>query len=89
MLLVDFAAQRADGADLATHFCQFAAIEGSMPDGGPNRVEIAVCSIPALLAMKGHTSNIVRSRKMLTTSTTASETTQVAQTRSRGVPTSH
>lgn len=25
-----------------------------MPDGGPNRVEIAVCSIPALLAMKGH-----------------------------------
>lgn len=25
-----------------------------MPDGGTNRVEIAVCSIPALLAMKGH-----------------------------------
>ena len=24
-----------------------------MPDGGKNRVEIAVCSIPALLAMKG------------------------------------
>jgi hypothetical protein len=28
-----------------------------MPDGGPNRVEIAVCSIPALLAMKGHALN--------------------------------
>ena len=25
-----------------------------MPAGGTNRVEIAVCSIPALLAMKGH-----------------------------------
>lgn len=25
-----------------------------MPTGGTNRVEIAVCSIPALLAMKGH-----------------------------------
>jgi hypothetical protein len=25
-----------------------------MPAGGINRVEIAVCSIPALLAMKGH-----------------------------------
>ena len=25
-----------------------------MPNGGTNRVEIAVCSIPALLAMKGH-----------------------------------
>jgi len=53
-LLADFAAQKADGADLATLFYQFVAIEGSMPDGGPNRVEVAVCSIPALLAMKGH-----------------------------------
>ena len=25
-----------------------------MPNGGTNRVEVAVCSIPALLAMKGH-----------------------------------
>ena len=25
-----------------------------MPAGGTNRVEVAVCSIPALLAMKGH-----------------------------------
>jgi nucleotidyltransferase AbiEii toxin of type IV toxin-antitoxin system len=53
-LVADFAAQKADGADLATHFYQFVAIDGSMPDGGPNRVEIAVCSIPALLAMKGY-----------------------------------
>jgi hypothetical protein len=56
-LVADFAAQKADGADLATHFYQFVAIDGSMPDGGPNRVEIAVCSIPALLAMKGHALN--------------------------------
>lgn len=56
-LVADFAAQRADGADLATHFYQYVAIDGSMPDGGPNRVEIAVCSIPALLAMKGHALN--------------------------------
>lgn len=53
-IVPDFAAQRADGAELATNFYQFVAIEGSMPDGGRNRVEIAVCSIPALLAMKGH-----------------------------------
>ena len=28
-----------------------------MPGGGTNRVENAVCSIPALLAMKGHAMN--------------------------------
>lgn len=50
----DFAVQRADGADLALRFYQFVAISGPMPAGGTNRVEIAVCSIPALLAMKGH-----------------------------------
>lgn len=53
-LLSDFAVQRADGADLATRFYQLVAIEGTMPAGGTNRVEIAVCSIPALLAMKGY-----------------------------------
>jgi hypothetical protein len=53
-LVNDFAVQRADGADLALHFYQMVAIDGPMPDGGTNRVEIAVCSIPALLAMKGH-----------------------------------
>ena len=53
-LISDFAVQRADGADLALRFYQFVAISGPMPAGGTNRVEIAVCSIPALLAMKGH-----------------------------------
>ena len=53
-LVADFAVQRADGADLALRFYQLVAIDGPMPDGGTNRVEIAVCSIPALLAMKGH-----------------------------------
>jgi hypothetical protein len=53
-LVTDFAVQRADGADLAVRFYQLVAIDGPMPQGGTNRVEIAVCSIPALLAMKGH-----------------------------------
>lgn len=53
-LISDFAVQKADGADLALRFYQMVAIAGSMPDGGTNRVEVAVCSIPALLAMKGH-----------------------------------
>ncbi|MFP3549203.1 nucleotidyl transferase AbiEii/AbiGii toxin family protein [Paraburkholderia sp. SIMBA_049] len=53
-LISDFAVQRADGADLAIRFYQLVAISGPMPAGGTNRVEIAVCSIPALLAMKGH-----------------------------------
>lgn len=53
-LISDFAVQRADGADLALRFFQMVAIAGSMPNGGTNHVEIAVCSIPALLAMKGH-----------------------------------
>ena len=53
-LINDFAVQRADGADLALRFHHMVAITGAMPSGGTNRVEIAVCSIPALLAMKGH-----------------------------------
>ena len=53
-LVNDFAVQKADGADLALRFYQMVAIDGPMPAGGTNRVEIAVCSIPALLAMKGH-----------------------------------
>ena len=52
-LVANFAVQRADGADLALRFHQLVAIDGDMPDGGDNRVEIAVASIPALLAMKG------------------------------------
>ena len=53
-LVADFAVQRADGADLALRFYQLVAIDGDMPDGGDNRVQIAVASIPALLAMKGY-----------------------------------
>ena len=53
-LIADFAVQRADGADLALRFHQFVAIDGEMPDGGRNHVQIAVASIPALLAMKGY-----------------------------------
>jgi hypothetical protein len=56
-LVSNFAVQRADGADLATRFHQLLVISGAMPDGGSNRVEMAVCSIPALLAMKGHALN--------------------------------
>ena len=56
-LVTNFAVQRADGADLAVRFHQLVAIDGDMPDGGGNRVEIAVASIPALLAMKGHAIN--------------------------------
>lgn len=53
-LISDFAVQRADGTDLALRFYQLVAIAGPMPEGGTNRVEVAVCSIPALLAMKGY-----------------------------------
>jgi len=56
-LISEFAVQRADGAELAVRFYQMVAIAGNMPSGGVNRVEIAVCSIPALLAMKGHAVN--------------------------------
>jgi hypothetical protein len=53
-LISNFAVQRASGADLAMRFYQMVAIAGPMPGGGVNRIEIAVCSVPALLAMKGH-----------------------------------
>jgi hypothetical protein len=53
-LVEDFAVQRADGADLAIRFHELVAIDGTMPNGVKNRVEIAVASIPALLAMKGY-----------------------------------
>jgi hypothetical protein len=56
-LIDEFAVQRASGADLALRFYQLVAVEGSMPGGGKNRIEIAVASIPALLAMKGFAVN--------------------------------
>jgi hypothetical protein len=46
-LISEFAVQRASGAELALRFYKLVAIEGSMPDGRTNRVEIAVASIPA------------------------------------------
>jgi hypothetical protein len=52
-ILDDFAVQRADGTDLALRFNELVAVRAKMPEGGINTVEIAVCSIPALLAMKG------------------------------------
>lgn len=53
-ITADFATQRAYGADLAVHFYKMVAIDGDMPEGGTNTVQIAVASIPALLAMKGY-----------------------------------
>lgn len=54
-LVKDFAVQKADGADLAIDFQQLIEIEDRMPGGkGMNRIRIAVASLPALLAMKGH-----------------------------------
>jgi len=56
-IIEDFAVQRADGTDLAMRFNQMVAVRGAMPNGGSNQIEIAVCSIPALLAMKGYAVN--------------------------------
>ena len=53
-LVDDFAVIRASGADLAVKYFEMVALAGNMPNGGTNKVEIAVCSIPAFLAMKGH-----------------------------------
>lgn len=62
-LIEDFRVVRADGADLANHFTEVCAISGRTMDGGTNRVEVAVCSIPALIAMKGHAMNGRMKRK--------------------------
>jgi len=75
-LIENFRVQRADGADLAVDFHQLVAVSAETPTGGRNTVEIAVCSIPALLAMKGMQWNSARSVKMRMTSTTASGTIQ-------------
>lgn len=56
-LIDDFAVQRADGADLALQFSTVISREAWMPGGGRNRVDITVCSIPALLALKGYALN--------------------------------
>jgi hypothetical protein len=46
--------QGADGASVALVHHQRRTLEGRMPDGRSNRVEVLVASIPALLAMKGY-----------------------------------
>lgn len=53
VLIDNFAVQKASGAELALISPEIVAITGEMPKGGKNTVEIAVASIPALLAMKG------------------------------------
>lgn len=46
--------QEADGGDVALRHNVRLLIEGTMPDGRTNRVEMLVASIPALLVMKGY-----------------------------------
>ena len=62
-LLNQFAAQRADGVELALWSYEMVTIEVEMPGGGTNSVRIAVASIPALLAMKGYAINNRLKRK--------------------------
>jgi hypothetical protein len=53
-LLANFAVQKADGAGVAMQSFVQRKIEGTMPDGRANSVELRVASIPALLVMKGY-----------------------------------
>jgi len=53
-LVPDFAVIPASGGDLALKFADKILLEAEMPRGGLNQVELAVASIPALLAMKGY-----------------------------------
>jgi len=46
--------QGADGGEVALRHNLKLTIEGTMPDGRKNRVEMLVASIPALLVMKGY-----------------------------------
>ena len=62
-LIGDFAVQRTDGADLALRFHEMVPIDGEMPDGGQNLVQVAVASIPAFLAMKGYALKNRKKRK--------------------------
>lgn len=53
-LLANFAVQKADGAGVAMREYVRHRIEGRMPDGRPNAVELRVANIPAFLVMKGY-----------------------------------
>lgn len=46
--------QEADGGDIALRHNLKIMIDGTMPDGRKNKVEMLVASIPALLVMKGY-----------------------------------
>ena len=53
-LVAGLRVQGADGGEVALSHCSVMKIDGAMPDGRPNQVELLVATIPALLAMKGH-----------------------------------
>lgn len=53
-LLANFAVQKADGAGVAMQSFVRHKLDGTMPDGRRNSVELRVASIPALLVMKGY-----------------------------------
>lgn len=53
-LLANFAVQKADGAGVAMGSFVRHKLDGTMPDGRRNSVELRVASIPALLVMKGY-----------------------------------
>jgi hypothetical protein len=53
-LVAGLRVQGADGGEVALSHCVARKIDGAMPDGRPNQVELLVATIPALLAMKGH-----------------------------------
>ena len=53
-LLAKFAVQKADGAGVALRSFVRHRLDGTMPDGRRNSVELRVASIPALLVMKGY-----------------------------------
>ena len=52
-IIDDFHVVRASGAGLALRSYEMVELTGGMPGGAVNRVELAVASVPALLAMKG------------------------------------
>ena len=53
-LLANFAVQKAHGAGIAMQSFVQHRIDGTMPDGRRNSVELRVASIPAFLVMKGY-----------------------------------
>lgn len=53
-LLANFAVQKADGAGVAMRSFVNHRLDGTMPDGRSNTVELRVASIPAFLVMKGY-----------------------------------